>query len=138
MSDLETDELFLQCALEAARENIGLTSPNPCVGAVIVNDQGSIVGAGSHTYDGLKHAEVLALEQAGEKARGATIYINLEPCSHQGRTAPCADAIIAAGLRRVVGCMEDPNPAVSGKGFQKFERRALQLPQEFSRNKPSC
>jgi diaminohydroxyphosphoribosylaminopyrimidine deaminase/5-amino-6-(5-phosphoribosylamino)uracil reductase len=120
MSDLETDELFLQCALQAARENIGLTSPNPCVGAVIVNDQGAIVGAGSHTYDGLKHAEILALDQAGEKARGATIYLNLEPCSHQGRTAPCADAIIAAGLRRVVACMEDPNPAVSGKGFQKL------------------
>ncbi|MCU1297748.1 MAG: 5-amino-6-(5-phosphoribosylamino)uracil reductase [Acidobacteriaceae bacterium] len=120
MSDLETDELFLQCALEAAHENIGLTSPNPNVGAVIVDDQGAVVGAGSHTYDGLKHAEILALEQAGEKARGATIYLNLEPCSHQGRTGPCVDAIIAAGLRRVVACMQDPNPAVSGKGFEKL------------------
>ncbi|HZR55521.1 MAG TPA: bifunctional diaminohydroxyphosphoribosylaminopyrimidine deaminase/5-amino-6-(5-phosphoribosylamino)uracil reductase RibD [Terriglobales bacterium] len=120
MSDLKTDELFLQCALEVARENIGLTSPNPCVGAVIVDDEGSIVGAGSHTYDGLKHAEVLALEQAGEKAKGATVYVNLEPCSHCGRTGPCADALIAAGVRRVVASMEDPNPAVSGKGFQKL------------------
>ncbi len=68
-------------------QGIGLTSPNPCVGAVIVDDNGNVVGSGSHTYDGVKHAEILAIEQAGEKARGATLYINLEPCSHQGRTA---------------------------------------------------
>src|SRR6202011_1263197 len=120
MPDRETDEGFLRQALDLARQGIGQTSPNPCVGAVIVDAKGAIVGSGSHTYDGLKHAEILALEQAGEKARGATIYLNLEPCSHQGRTAPCADAIVAAGLRRVVACMEDPNPAVSGKGFQKL------------------
>jgi diaminohydroxyphosphoribosylaminopyrimidine deaminase / 5-amino-6-(5-phosphoribosylamino)uracil reductase len=119
-ADSETDELFLQRALQLARKNIGLTSPNPNVGAVIVNHEGTIVGSGSHTYDGLKHAEILALEQAGQKARGATIYINLEPCSHRGRTGPCADAIIAAGLSRVVACMEDPNPMVGGKGFQKL------------------
>src|ERR1700693_5462875 len=114
MSELETDKLFLELALEAARDNVGLTSPNPSVGAVIVNERGAIVGAGSHTYDGLKHAEILALEQAGEQARGSTIYLNLEPSSHQGRTGPCTDAIIAAGLRRVVACMEDPNPQVGG------------------------
>jgi diaminohydroxyphosphoribosylaminopyrimidine deaminase/5-amino-6-(5-phosphoribosylamino)uracil reductase len=125
MSELETDKLFLERALEAARGNIGQTSPNPSVGAVIVNDQGSIVGAGSHTYDGLQHAEILALEQAGEQARGSTIYLNLEPCSHQGRTGPCADAIIAAGLRRVVACMEDPNPEVRGKGFQKLRAAGI-------------
>jgi diaminohydroxyphosphoribosylaminopyrimidine deaminase / 5-amino-6-(5-phosphoribosylamino)uracil reductase len=125
MSELETDKLFLERALQAARDSIGLTSPNPCVGAVIVNDQGAIVGAGSHTYDGVKHAEILALEQAGEQARGSTIYLNLEPCSHQGRTGPCADAIIAAGLRCVVACMEDPNPEVRGKGFQKLRAAGI-------------
>jgi diaminohydroxyphosphoribosylaminopyrimidine deaminase / 5-amino-6-(5-phosphoribosylamino)uracil reductase len=116
----DTDELFLRRALDLAREGIGLTSPNPCVGAVIVDAKGSIVGTGSHTYDGLKHAEILAIEQAGEKARGATLYVNLEPCSHQGRTAPCADAVIAAGIGRVVACMQDPNPQVSGQGFAKI------------------
>jgi diaminohydroxyphosphoribosylaminopyrimidine deaminase / 5-amino-6-(5-phosphoribosylamino)uracil reductase len=125
MSDLETDKRFLHTALEAARDHIGLTSPNPSVGALIVNDQGSIVGAGSHTYEGRKHAEILALEQAGERARGSTIYLNLEPCSHQGRTGPCTEAIIAAGLRRVVACMQDPNPAVSGKGFQKLREAGI-------------
>jgi diaminohydroxyphosphoribosylaminopyrimidine deaminase/5-amino-6-(5-phosphoribosylamino)uracil reductase len=116
----ETDERFLRRALELARAGIGLTSPNPCVGAVIVDDQGNILGTGFHTYDGKKHAEVLAIEQAGNKAQGATLYINLEPCSHQGRTPPCADAVIAAGIRRVVASMQDPNPQVSGKGFTKL------------------
>ena len=125
MSELETDKLFLERALAAARDKVGLTSPNPSVGAVIVNERGAIVGAGSHTYDGLKHAEILALEQAGEQARGSTIYLNLEPCSHQGRTGPCTDAIIAAGLRRVVACMEDPNPQVGGKGFQKLRAAGI-------------
>ena len=116
----ETDERFLHRALELAREGIGLTSPNPCVGAVIVNDQGDVLGSGSHTYDGVKHAEILALEQAGERARGATLYLNLEPCSHRGRTAPCTDAVIAAGIRRVVASMQDPNPEVSGRGFSRL------------------
>ena len=83
-------------ALELAREGVDLTAPNPAVGAVIVDAKGKIVGSDFHTYDGLKHAEVLAIEQAGECAGGATLYINLEPCSHQGRTGPCADAVIAA------------------------------------------
>jgi diaminohydroxyphosphoribosylaminopyrimidine deaminase / 5-amino-6-(5-phosphoribosylamino)uracil reductase len=116
----ETDELFLRQALERAREGIGLTSPNPCVGAILVDGSGAVVGSGSYNYDGVKHAEIQALEQAGEKARGATLYINLEPCSHQGRTGPCADAVIAAGVRRVVACMQDPNPLVSGKGFARL------------------
>ena len=80
----ETDEQFLRRALALARQGIGLTSPNPCVGALIVDGRGEVVGEGFHTYDGLKHAEVLAIEQAGDKSRGATLYINLEPCSHQG------------------------------------------------------
>jgi diaminohydroxyphosphoribosylaminopyrimidine deaminase/5-amino-6-(5-phosphoribosylamino)uracil reductase len=116
----ETDERFLRRALELAREGIALTSPNPCVGAVVVDDAGNVLGSGSHTYQGLKHAEILALEQAGDRARGATLYINLEPCSHQGRTGPCADAVIAAGIRRVVAAMQDPNPQVSGQGFAKL------------------
>jgi diaminohydroxyphosphoribosylaminopyrimidine deaminase/5-amino-6-(5-phosphoribosylamino)uracil reductase len=127
MPDQETDELYLRQALDLARQGIGLTSPNPCVGAVIVDSKGAILGAGSHTYDGVKHAEILALEQAGEKARGATLYINLEPCSHQGRTAPCADAVIAAGISCVVASMKDPNPQVSGEGFAKLRDAGIDI-----------
>jgi diaminohydroxyphosphoribosylaminopyrimidine deaminase/5-amino-6-(5-phosphoribosylamino)uracil reductase len=116
----ENDDLFLRRALELARQGIGLTSPNPNVGAIIVDERGDALGAGTYTYGGLKHAEILALEQAGPKARGATLYINLEPCSHQGRTGPCADALINAGVRRVVAGMQDPNPLVSGKGFARL------------------
>jgi diaminohydroxyphosphoribosylaminopyrimidine deaminase/5-amino-6-(5-phosphoribosylamino)uracil reductase len=122
-----SDELFVRRALELAREGIGLTSPNPGVGAIIVDGKGEIVGAGVHKYDAVKHAEVLALEQAGKKARGATLYINLEPCSHQGRSGPCADALIAAGIRRVVASMSDPNPQVSGRGFAKLESAGIQV-----------
>ena len=82
---------------------------------------------GSYSYDGLKHAEILAIEQAGEKARGATLFINLEPCSHQGRTGPCADAMIAAGVRRVVACMSDPNPQVNGHGFAKLREAGIEV-----------
>jgi diaminohydroxyphosphoribosylaminopyrimidine deaminase/5-amino-6-(5-phosphoribosylamino)uracil reductase len=121
----ETDELFLRRALDLARQGIGLTSPNPCVGAVVVDANGVIAGTGTHTYAGVKHAEVLALEEAGEKARGATLYINLEPCSHQGRTGPCTDAVIAAGISRVVACMKDPNPLVSGQGFAKLQQAGI-------------
>jgi diaminohydroxyphosphoribosylaminopyrimidine deaminase / 5-amino-6-(5-phosphoribosylamino)uracil reductase len=128
MPNRDTDELFLRQALDLARQGIGLTSPNPCVGAVIVDAKGTVVGTGSHTYDGLKHAEILALEQAGEKARGATLYINLEPCSHQGRTGPCADALIAAGISRVVASMRDPNPLVSGQGFTKLRSAGIHVP----------
>jgi len=85
-----------------------------------VDPNGAVVGSGSHTYDGVKHAETLAIEQAGPRARGATLYINLEPCSHQGRTPPCADAVIAAGISRVAACMQDPNPQVSGQGFTRL------------------
>jgi diaminohydroxyphosphoribosylaminopyrimidine deaminase/5-amino-6-(5-phosphoribosylamino)uracil reductase len=120
MPNHHTDESFLRQALDLARRSIGLTSPNPNVGAVIVGENGDILGTGTHTYDGVKHAEVLALEHAGSKARGATLYLNLEPCSHQGRTGPCADALIKAGIRRVVGGIADPNPLVSGQGFARL------------------
>jgi diaminohydroxyphosphoribosylaminopyrimidine deaminase / 5-amino-6-(5-phosphoribosylamino)uracil reductase len=120
MPNHHTDEHFLRQALDLALRGIGLTSPNPNVGAVIVDERGEVVGTGFHTYEGVKHAEVLALEQAGTKARGATLYINLEPCSHQGRTGPCADALIAAGIRRVVAGIVDPNPLVAGQGFARL------------------
>jgi diaminohydroxyphosphoribosylaminopyrimidine deaminase / 5-amino-6-(5-phosphoribosylamino)uracil reductase len=115
-----TDEQFLRRALDLAREGVALTSPNPSVGAVIVNNEGEVVGSGIHTYEGVTHAEILALDQAGQKAQGATLYINLEPCSHQGRTPPCTDALISAGIARDVASMKDPNPIVSGKGFEQL------------------
>jgi diaminohydroxyphosphoribosylaminopyrimidine deaminase/5-amino-6-(5-phosphoribosylamino)uracil reductase len=127
MPDQRTDEAFLVRALELARSSIGLTSPNPNVGAVIVDDSGNIVGSGTYTYDGIKHAEILAIDQAGEKARGATLYINLEPCSHHGRTGPCADAVISSGIRRVVACMHDSNPIVSGRGFGCLQAAGVQV-----------
>ncbi len=120
-----THDSFLDQALDLARQGLGLASPNPCVGAVIVDRGGGVVATGMHIYDGLKHAEILALEQAGEKARGATLYINLEPCSHRGRTGACADALIAAGIYRVVACMQDPNPLVSGQGFDKLRAAGI-------------
>lgn len=92
-----------------------------------MDTKGKIIGSGSHTYDGFKHAEILAIEQAGKKARGATLYINLEPCSHQGRTAPCTDAVIAAGISHVVACMQDPNPLVSGKGFARLRSAGINV-----------
>ncbi|MGH9512844.1 MAG: bifunctional diaminohydroxyphosphoribosylaminopyrimidine deaminase/5-amino-6-(5-phosphoribosylamino)uracil reductase RibD [Terriglobales bacterium] len=117
MSYHNTGAHFVRRALDLARKGIGLTSPNPNVGAVVVDGNGQIVGEGFHTHDGVRHAEIIALEQAAERARGAALYINLEPCSHQGRTGPCAEAIVKAGIRRVVASMQDPNPEVSGKGF---------------------
>jgi diaminohydroxyphosphoribosylaminopyrimidine deaminase / 5-amino-6-(5-phosphoribosylamino)uracil reductase len=121
------DEQFMRKALELARAGVGLVSPNPAVGAVVVDASSREVGAGTHTYDGVKHAEVLALEQAGNAARGGTLYLNLEPCSHQGRTGPCADAAIAAGIGRVVCSMEDPNPRVAGQGFAKLRAAGIKV-----------
>jgi diaminohydroxyphosphoribosylaminopyrimidine deaminase / 5-amino-6-(5-phosphoribosylamino)uracil reductase len=119
------DEQHIRKALDLAKAGVGLVSPNPAVGAVVVDSSGRQVGAGTHTYAGVKHAEVLALEQAGAAARGGTLYINLEPCSHQGRTGPCADAVIAAGMRRVVWSMQDPNPRVAGQGFAKLRAAGI-------------
>ena len=124
---MPTDEQFMQRALDLARAGIGLVSPNPAVGAVVVDSSGREAGSGTHTYDGVKHAEILALEQAGPRARGGTLYLNLEPCSHQGRTPPCADAVIAAGIGRVVCSMKDPNPQVSGTGLAKLQSAGLQV-----------
>jgi len=123
----ETDQHYLRRALELAEKSFGLASPNPNVGVVLVDQAGKIVGEGFYTYDGLKHAEILAIEQAGESARGSTLYINLEPCSHQGRTGPCAGAVIAAGVKRVVACISDPNPLVSGRGFSRLRQAGVQV-----------
>jgi diaminohydroxyphosphoribosylaminopyrimidine deaminase/5-amino-6-(5-phosphoribosylamino)uracil reductase len=121
------DEQHMRRALDLARAGVGLVSPNPAVGAVLTDAKGREVGSGTHTYDGMKHAEVLALEQAGRAAQGGTLYINLEPCSHQGRTPPCADAVIAAGIIRVVCSMEDPNPQVAGRGFAKLRAAGVNV-----------
>ncbi len=120
------DSAWMKEALELAWKGRGQSSPNPMVGAVIVRD-GEVVGRGFHVYTHLKHAEVLALEEAGDRARGATLYINLEPCSHHGRTPPCADALIAAGIARVVSSMEDPNPLVGGDGFRRLAEARIQV-----------
>lgn len=122
-----SDEQHMRRALDLARAGVGLVSPNPAVGAVVMDTSGREVGVGTHTYDGVKHAEVLALEQAAGAARGGTLYLNLEPCSHRGRTGPCADAVVAAGIRRVVCSMEDPNPRVAGRGFTKLRASGIKL-----------
>jgi diaminohydroxyphosphoribosylaminopyrimidine deaminase/5-amino-6-(5-phosphoribosylamino)uracil reductase len=113
-------------ALELARRGRAQASPNPMVGAVLVRD-GEVVGRGFHTYAGRKHAEIVALDEAGERARGATLYINLEPCSHTGRTGPCADALVAAGVAKVVAAMSDPNPLVAGDGFKRLRAAGIEV-----------
>ena len=124
MSD--SDRVFMKRALALARQGEGLVSPNPIVGAVIV-DQGRIVGEGFHLYERLKHAESYALEAGGKSARGATLYCSLEPCCHDGRTSPCTDAIIENGLARVVVAMEDPDPRVNGKGIRLLEEAGIEV-----------
>jgi len=124
---------FMREALDLARQGRALASPNPMVGAVLVRD-GEVVGRGYHTWAGVRHAEAIALAEAGEKARGATLYLNLEPCVHQGRTPPCADALIEAGVARVVAPLADPNPLVSGQGFGKLRAAgvAVEVASEFA------
>src|SRR5271166_2271732 len=121
------DDQLIQQALDLARAGIGLASPNPYVGAVIADAEGTVVGSGTFTYDGVRHAEILALDAAGTKARGGTLYINLEPHAHQGRTPPCTDALINARIRRVVASMADPNPKVSGRGFEQLRAAGVQV-----------
>jgi diaminohydroxyphosphoribosylaminopyrimidine deaminase/5-amino-6-(5-phosphoribosylamino)uracil reductase len=118
------DEKFMQQALRLAARGRGKTSPNPMVGAVVVRGN-RIVGRGYHHRAGEPHAEVLALRQAGGRARGATLFLNLEPCAHFGRTPPCTQAILQAGIRRVVAGMKDPNPLVAGKGIQCLRRAGV-------------
>ena len=123
----EHDLYFLDQALALAARGEGQVRPNPLVGAVVVKN-GIIVGRGFHRYEGIKHAEVLALEEAGQRARGATVYTNLEPCCHRGggkRTPPCCDALIAAEVKRVVCCITDPNPRVNGGGVAALRRAGI-------------
>src|SRR6266481_5961369 len=116
----------MQHALGLARKGIGLASPNPMVGCVIVRE-GQIVGEGFHQYEWREHAEIVAIRSAGEKARGATLYVTLEPCNHTGRTGPCTEAIIGAGVQRVVAAMDDPNPVNSGRGFERLRAAGVEV-----------
>lgn len=115
----ERDSMFMQQALELAAEGLYTTMPNPRVGCVVVRD-GEVVGRGAHLRAGEPHAEIHALRAAGALARQADVYITLEPCNHHGRTPPCSEALLAAGVRRVVVAMRDPNPAVAGSGLARL------------------
>lgn len=120
------DKEYMELALNLARSAVGQTSPNPCVGAVVVND-GQVVGMGAHLKAGEAHAEVHALNMAGERAKDATIYVTLEPCSHFGKTPPCANAIIEAGIKRAVIATTDPNPKVSGEGIKRMIAAGIEV-----------
>jgi len=120
------DHRYMSLVLRLAEQGLYTTDPNPRVGCVIVDDR-EIVGQGWHKAAGEAHAEVHALQQAGEKAKGATAYVTLEPCSHHGRTPPCADALIAAGVARVIVAMQDPNPMVAGQGIARLEATGISV-----------
>jgi diaminohydroxyphosphoribosylaminopyrimidine deaminase/5-amino-6-(5-phosphoribosylamino)uracil reductase len=122
-----TDADFMRRALFHAGRSEGVTTPNPLVGAIVVAPHGVVVGEGRHPRAGAPHAEVFALDAAGDRARGATLFVNLEPCCHTGRTGPCTRRIIAAGIRRVVAAMTDPNPLVSGKGFAELRANGVEV-----------
>jgi diaminohydroxyphosphoribosylaminopyrimidine deaminase/5-amino-6-(5-phosphoribosylamino)uracil reductase len=124
LADFNKDARFMQLALSLGRRGLGNTWPNPAVGAVVVRD-GVILGRGWTEPGGRPHAETQALKRAGKAARGATLYVTLEPCSHQGKTPPCADAVIRAGIARVVSVVEDPNPEVAGQGHNRLRARGI-------------
>ena len=131
MNQTENDNYWMRRALELARRGIGVSSPNPAVGCVILDRAGQVVGEGWHEYDLLDHAEVVALNEAkqhalGDRLKGGTAYVTLEPCNHTGRTGPCTQALIAAGLGRVVAATIDPNPAVAGHGMEALHAAGLQ------------
>jgi diaminohydroxyphosphoribosylaminopyrimidine deaminase/5-amino-6-(5-phosphoribosylamino)uracil reductase len=126
VDDPTHNEQYMRRALDLAQATIGLASPNPQVGCMLVRD-GEIVGQGAHLYDQYDHAEIAALKQAGAQARGATAYVTLEPCSYHGRTGPCADALIAAGVLRVVAATVDPNPQVSGQGIARLRAAGVEV-----------
>jgi diaminohydroxyphosphoribosylaminopyrimidine deaminase / 5-amino-6-(5-phosphoribosylamino)uracil reductase len=123
----DTDHRMMARALALASKGIGQVSPGPLVGSVITSSDGEVIGEGLYLYEEVKHAETLALEQAGVRARGATAYVSLEPHAHFGRTPPCTDALISAGIRRVVAPVEDPNPKVSGRGFNHLRSAGLEV-----------
>jgi len=122
------DHGFMEQALELAGRGLNTTTPNPRVGCVVVRD-GTVVGTGWHEKAGMPHAEVLALKAAGARSRGATLYVNLEPCSHHGRTPPCVDAIVEADVKRVVAAIQDPNPKIAGAGFAKLRAAGIAVEQ---------
>jgi diaminohydroxyphosphoribosylaminopyrimidine deaminase / 5-amino-6-(5-phosphoribosylamino)uracil reductase len=123
----ELDHRFMTRALELARQGIGRVSPGPLVGCVIVDQKNRIVGEGFYVFEDVKHAETIALAEAGNRARGGTAYVSLEPHAHYGRTSPCTDALIAAGIKRVVAPIQDLNPKVSGRGFEHLRSAGLQV-----------
>jgi diaminohydroxyphosphoribosylaminopyrimidine deaminase/5-amino-6-(5-phosphoribosylamino)uracil reductase len=129
--NLDRDRYWMQRALELARRGIGVSSPNPAVGCVILDRAGQVAGEGWHEYDLLDHAEVVALkvaiQHAGERLRGGTAYVTLEPCNHTGRTGPCSEALIAGGLGRVVAATIDPNPAVAGHGADRLREAGIEV-----------
>jgi len=120
------DEQYMQLALALAKKGSGTTSPNPMVGAVVVKNR-RIVGKGYHKKAGLPHAEIVALDEAKEESMGATLYVNLEPCVHTGKTPPCTNAIIKAGIKKVVIAMIDPNPEVNGKGVEALKKAGIEV-----------
>ncbi|MFQ5683205.1 MAG: bifunctional diaminohydroxyphosphoribosylaminopyrimidine deaminase/5-amino-6-(5-phosphoribosylamino)uracil reductase RibD [Candidatus Binatia bacterium] len=122
----DIDKRYMRLALRLALKGAGRTSPNPMVGAVLVRN-GKIVGTGYHKFAGSDHGEIVALKQAGDKARGATLYLNLEPCNHEGKTPPCTISVIRAGVKKVVTGMVDPNPLVSGRGIHRLRRQGVQV-----------
>ena len=122
----KNDNYYMKKAIELAEKGEGYTSPNPLVGAVVVKNN-NIVGEGYHQYPGGPHAEVYALEKAGEKAKGGTLYVNLEPCSHYGKTPPCSLKVIKSGIKRVVIGIEDPNPVVSGRGIEQLRNNGIDV-----------
>lgn len=122
-----TDTLHMARALALAERGRGRTSPNPMVGAVVVDPEGIVVGRGSHQAAGGPHAEIHAFADAGDRARGATLYCTLEPCSHTGRTGPCAPQVVAAGIRRAVIAIEDPNPLVQGRGLAYLREHGVEV-----------
>ncbi|HVH95600.1 MAG TPA: bifunctional diaminohydroxyphosphoribosylaminopyrimidine deaminase/5-amino-6-(5-phosphoribosylamino)uracil reductase RibD, partial [Bacillus sp. (in: firmicutes)] len=123
---MTNDHYFMKLALDLAQSAKGKTNPNPLVGAVIVND-GMIVGSGLHRKAGEPHAEVHAFKMAGEHAKGATLYVTLEPCSHFGKTPPCANLVKESGVSRVVIAMKDPNPLVAGRGIKLIEEAGIEV-----------
>lgn len=123
----EFDTAMMRRALELAECGVGQVSPSPLVGCVIVSQSGETVGEGCYTYDGLAHAETIALAEAGEKAAGGTAYVTLEPHHHHSRTPPCTEALLNAGIRRVVSPIEDPNPLVAGKGFEFLREQGVEV-----------
>ena len=122
-----TDQEYMKIALELAEKARGHTSPNPLVGCVIVSPSGEIVGRGYHHKAGQPHAEINAMADAGDKVKGATAYVTLEPCSHWGRTGPCCEALIKAGIKKVVAAADDPNPRVSGRGFARLREAGVEV-----------